>query len=152
MPRGIGRESYSPGPEPVRSHVLQSKKCAFSLQSLIKFRASSMVSVAPIRRTHIFASVQISVFAVSPKQPLDSLPDNFFATCDFLLALLEVISGNRLEVIDVIEVDILHEINLRLNIARHGDIDQEQSSIPPELHQRRQFRAIQDVMRRRSAA
>ena len=45
---------------------------------------------------------------------------------NFLLALFEVAVRDRLEIVDVIEVNVLQEIHLRIDVARDGDIDEKQ--------------------------
>src|SRR4051812_34856647 len=75
-----------------------------------------------------------------------------FTPRDLFLALLQVIVGDGLQVVDVVEVDILEEIHFRLDVAGHRDVDQKQRPVFSELHQWLELLAIEDVMRRSGAA
>src|SRR5262245_33884453 len=90
--------------------------------------------------------------ATRSDQRLRFLGDDGFATCDFIFALLEIIVGNRLQVIDVVEVDVFQEVNFRFDVARDGDVDQEQGAVSAPVHERFEFGAVQNVMRGRRAA
>jgi hypothetical protein len=74
--------------------------------------------------------------------------DDLLAPGDFLLALLKVIVGDALEIIDVVQENILHEVHLWFNVARDGDVDEQKWAIAAKLHQRFEFDPIQNVMRR----
>ena len=43
-------------------------------------------------------------------------------------------------------------VHLRVNVARHSDVYQQQRTIAAQFHQRLKLRAIQNMMRRRCAA
>ena len=49
--------------------------------------------------------------------------DDGFAAGDFLLALLEIVVRDGLQVVDVVEINVIEEIHLRLDVARDGDIN-----------------------------
>ena len=57
-----------------------------------------------------------------------------------------------MQVVDVVEVHILQEIDFRLDVARHRDVDEQQRLVPAELHQRLQFDPVENVVRRGGAA
>ena len=80
------------------------------------------------------------------------LTNDRFAPDDFLPALLEIIVGDGLEVIDVIEVNVLQKVDLGVDVARHGDVDEQQRAVAAQFHQRLEPRAIEHVMRRGGAA
>ena len=87
-----------------------------------------------------------------PEERARLVPDDGLATGDFVLALPQVIRGDFLEIINVVKIDVLQEFDLRVNVARHGDVNQKQRPVLARLHQRLQPGAVQDVMRRRGAA
>src|SRR6185436_14589876 len=55
------------------------------------------------------------------KQGGDFFADNLFATDDLLLALLQVVVGDRLQVVDVVEIDVRHQVHLGIDVAGHRD-------------------------------
>src|SRR5688572_21130579 len=57
------------------------------------------------------------------------LPNDYLAPRYFLFSLAKIIGRNGLEVINVVEVNVIHEVDFRLNVARHGDVDDEQCAI-----------------------
>ena len=59
-----------------------------------------------------------------PKQRLRLLPDDLLAAGDFLLALLEISVSDGLQVINVVEVNVFQEVHFRLDVARHGDVNE----------------------------
>src|SRR5438045_7843929 len=90
--------------------------------------------------------------APAASEALGLLGDDCFASRNLIFALLEIICRDGLEIVDVIEIDILHEIDFRLNIARHGNIDEQQWPIFSCAHEGLKSSAIQNVMRRGGAA
>src|SRR5439155_24685873 len=75
-----------------------------------------------------------------------------FAVDDLPLALLQALISDGLQVIDIVEVDVLQTSDCRLDVPRHGNINQQQRTIPAEFYDRRQSGAVQNVVRRGSAA
>ena len=51
------------------------------------------------------------------------LPNNLHTAGDLRLALLEVIVRDGLQVVYVVEIDILQEVHLGLDVARHREVD-----------------------------
>ena len=45
----------------------------------------------------------------------------WFRSGNFFAALIEIIVGDGLQVVDIVKVDILQEIHFRIDIAGHGD-------------------------------
>src|SRR5437870_2547954 len=80
------------------------------------------------------------------------LPNDRFASGDLLAALLEGVVGDGLEVVDVVEVNVLQKVHLGFDVPRHRDVDQQQGPVFAELHDRLQFGAVENVMRRGGAA
>ena len=86
------------------------------------------------------------------QQRFDLLPDDGFATDDFLAPLFEVIVGDGLQVVNVVEVNVFQKIHLGLDIPWYRDVNQQQRPVLAQLHERLQFRAVQHVMRCGGAA
>ena len=80
------------------------------------------------------------------------LADDGRAPGDFLLALAKVIVGNGLQIIDVVEVNVLQKIDGRINVARHGDVNEQQRPVAAQFHQWLQLRPVKNIMRRGRAA
>src|SRR5690606_23679590 len=80
------------------------------------------------------------------------LANDRLAAGHFHVALLQVIVRDRLEVIDVVEENVLHEVDFGLDVARHGNVDQEQRPATPRGQERFQAAAVDYVMRGRGAA
>ncbi len=57
-----------------------------------------------------------------------------------------------LQVVNVVEIDALQEVHLRLDVAGHGEVNEQQRAVAAQLHQRFQRGAVENVMRRRGAA
>ena len=58
------------------------------------------------------------------------------ACCGLLLALVAVLLHHVLQVVDVVEVDVAHAVDLRVEVARHGDVDEEHGAVPAALEAR----------------
>ena len=43
---------------------------------------------------------------------------------DFLLSEPKIVISNGLQVVNVIKIDVLQKIHFRLDVTRHGDVDQ----------------------------
>src|SRR5438270_3872919 len=69
-----------------------------------------------------------------PEERFHFFANHLLAQSDLLLSLSQIIVGNRLKVIDVVEINIFQEVDLRLDVARHCDIDQKQRAIAAEFH------------------
>ena len=52
--------------------------------------------------------------------------DQFFAVSQLGLALLEVLTGDGLQIVNVVNVDVFQLVAVGINVARHGDVDQQQ--------------------------
>ena len=53
------------------------------------------------------------------------LIDDVPAKREVLLAMLDVLAHERLEIVDVVEINVVEPVNLWINVTRHGDIDHE---------------------------
>ena len=60
--------------------------------------------------------------------------DDLFTPHDFLLSLFEIIVCNRLQVVDVVEENIFHEIDFRFDVTRNGYIDEQQRAVSAKFH------------------
>jgi hypothetical protein len=78
----------------------------------------------------------------------DLFADDGFATGNFVFALLQVIVGNGLKVVDIVQINVLEKIHIGLDVARDGDIYQQERAVFAGSYQRLEFDAIEDVMRR----
>ena len=78
--------------------------------------------------------------------------DQFFAVSQLGLALLEVLPGDGLQVVNVVNVDVFQLVAVGINVARHGDIDQQQRPVPALAKQRLQLVAGEYVVGSRGAA
>src|SRR5207302_10854722 len=86
------------------------------------------------------------------QQRFDLLTDHGFATGDFLTTLFEIIVGDGLQIVNVVEVNVFQKIHFRLDVTWYRDVDQQQWPVLAKLHERLEFRAVQHVMRRGGAA
>ena len=72
---------------------------------------------------------------VEPVQKeLEFVGDNRLHAADFALALLAVGGDDLFEVVDIEEKDIVDSARLRVDVARHRYIDQEQRASAPLAH------------------
>ncbi len=78
--------------------------------------------------------------------------DDGFATGDFLAALAQVVVGDGLEVVNVVEINIFEKIDLRLDVAGNGDINDKQRPVLARFEERREAGAVKNVMRGGGAA
>ena len=72
--------------------------------------------------------------ASSTQQRFCFLPNDLLAAGDFLTALLKSLVGDTLQVVNIIKINVGHEIDFRFNAARHGDVGQ--SKQKPDLRTR----------------
>ena len=75
-----------------------------------------------------------------------------FAQLKLRLALLEVLSGDALEVVDVVNVHVLELVAVGIDVARHGNIDEQQRPMAPLPEQPLKLVACEHVVRRGGAA
>ena len=80
------------------------------------------------------------------------LGNNFFAAGNFFFAQIQIIARDALQVVHVVEVDVIEFADSGVNVARHGDVNQQQRSVFTPFHQRFQCRAIENMLRRGGAA
>src|ERR1035437_7823183 len=83
-------------------------------------------SLVPKRRSYPparFPPVRVT------QQRLRLFADDLFAAGDFFLTLLEVIVGNGLQVVHVVEIYVCQEVDFRLDVAGHGDVDEQQRAV-----------------------
>src|SRR5262245_1143006 len=85
-------------------------------------------------------------------QAASLVANNGFAARDFLFPLAQIVGGNRLQIVNVVEVNVVHEVHIRIDVSRDGDVDEKQRGIFSQLHQRLQPCAVNDVMRSGRAA
>ncbi len=78
--------------------------------------------------------------------------EDFHAADDFRLPLAQVRVGDRLEIVDVIEINIVEQVDRRLEIARHREIDQEKGTAFAAFQEGLELRLGQHVMRRAGGA
>src|SRR5947199_10198494 len=76
------------------------------------------------------------------QQHFDLLTSDGFATDDFLAPLFEVIVGDGLQVVNVVEVNVFQKIHLGLDIPWYRDVNQQQRPVLAQLHERLQLRAV----------
>src|SRR5256885_583058 len=91
-------------------------------------------------------NARLSLHARSSQQSFSLFTNDLPAADYFLFALLQVIIRNGLQVIDVIQKHALHEVHGWIYVARNGDVDQQQWTVPPQLHQRLELRAVKNMM------
>src|SRR5438045_9675994 len=58
--------------------------------------------------------------------------DDFFATRYFLFALVQVIARDGLQIVNVIEVNVPHQVYFRVDVAWDSDVHQKQWTILAE--------------------
>jgi hypothetical protein len=54
----------------------------------------------------------------------DFVANDLFAPNNFLFTLFQIVVGDGLEVVNVIEINVLHEIDFGIDVARHGDVNE----------------------------
>ena len=67
---------------------------------------------------------------------LELLVDDGFGAGDLAGPAREVFADRRLQVVDVVQEDLLDFSGGRLDVARHGDVDDEQRAVAPRPHDR----------------
>ena len=50
------------------------------------------------------------------------------------LAVFDVLLDNPLEIVDVVDVDIVQAVDVRIDVPRYGDIDEKQRPVAPAAH------------------
>ena len=74
--------------------------------------------------------------------------DHLFANHEFLPADVHRLVRNRLERVNVIEVNAIEFIDRGLDVARHGEIDAKKRAVGTRAHDRRELRGGENVVRR----
>src|SRR5204863_8454343 len=64
-----------------------------------------------------------------------------------LLAISHVLANNRVEVVDVVEVDVVELLHVWIHVTRNGNVDEDQRAIPTPLHHVFDIGAIQERFR-----
>ena len=67
-------------------------------------------------------------------EPADFLGDDGLGAQDLARAAREVFADRRLQVVDVVEEDLLDFTGRRLDVARHGDVDDEERTVAARPH------------------
>ena len=80
-------------------------------------------------------------------EPLDFFADNRIGACDLARAPREVLANRCLQIVDVVQEHLLDLAGRRLDIARNGDIDDEQRPVPSGAHHRFDVRPCQNRRR-----
>ncbi len=80
------------------------------------------------------------------------LGDEAFAQLKLGLALLEVLSGDALEVVDVVNVHVLELVAVGIDVARHGNVHEQQRPVATLPEQPLKLVACEHVVRRGGAA
>src|SRR5215831_18477521 len=60
--------------------------------------------------------------------------DDGLAPGEFALASKNVFADDRFEVVHVVEVNVFELLNVRIHVARHGDVDHEEGTIAASGH------------------
>ena len=82
------------------------------------------------------------------REAVDLLLDDLLGLGDDLAARAEVALHDRLQVVDVIQRDPVDVAAARVDVARHGDVDQQQRPAAALGHHQRQLLAAHDRVRR----
>ena len=80
------------------------------------------------------------------------LLDDALGVLRLLLALVAVVLDHVLQVVDVVEVGVAHAVDLGVEVARHGDVDEEHGAVPAALEGALDDLPGDDVVRRRGGA
>ena len=73
--------------------------------------------------------------AMPNQKILELLIDNLSRGLDSARPLRLRVRNDLLEIVDVVEIDVFDLPHRRLNVARHGDVDDEDRPIAPLLHE-----------------
>src|SRR5207244_9284531 len=65
---------------------------------------------------------------------------------------LQAVVSDGLQVVDIVEEDVFQTNDFRLDVPRHGNVNQQQRAILSEFYDRLQFGPVQNVVGRGSAA
>ena len=79
---------------------------------------------------------------------VDFLADDRLGARELGAAPRQVLLHDRLQVVDVVEEHLLELADRRLDVARHGDVDDEQRPVAPRPHHLFDARARQDRLGR----
>ncbi len=79
---------------------------------------------------------------------LDFLADDLLGFDGRLVAAFDVRLHRLIQVVDVVEKDVVQVVDCRLDVARHGDIDQKNRAVLPAGDDGTHLIAGEDVMRR----
>ena len=80
------------------------------------------------------------------------LLDDALGVVRLFLALAAVLLHHVLQVVDVVEVGVAHAIDLGVEVARHGDVDEEDGPMAAVLERALDTLSRDDVVRRRGGA
>ena len=80
------------------------------------------------------------------------LLDDALGVVRLFLALAAVLLDHMLQVVDVVEVGVAHTVDLGVEVARHGDVDEEDGPVPAVLQRALDTLTRDDVVRRRGGA
>ncbi len=80
------------------------------------------------------------------------LHDDALGVVRLFLALAAVLLHHVLQVVDVVEVGVAHAVDLGVEVARHGDVDEEDGPVTPVLERTLDTLTRDDVVRRRGGA
>src|ERR1043166_1879306 len=69
------------------------------------------------------------------------------AQCQLSPAVTHVLAHDRFEVVNVVEVHVVKALHLWIDVARHGDIDEDQWAIPTPCHPLRHVGALKNHSR-----
>src|SRR5262245_16311555 len=64
-----------------------------------------------------------------PEQPMGAFADITFAASYFFAALVQVVVSDSLQVVDVVEIHVFEKVYFWVDVARDGDVNQEQRRI-----------------------
>ena len=73
--------------------------------------------------------------------------NELLAQRQLLLAISDVLADNRIEVVDVVEIYVVELLSVGSDVARNGDVDEDQWAISTRLHHVFDVRAMQQRIR-----
>ena len=90
--------------------------------------------------------------AAALMEALDFGGDEGFGVSSLRAALGHVRSGDRLQIVDVVDEDAVDLVHRRIDVARHGDVDEEHGPVAAAMHEGLSVLAAEDGMRRAGGA
>jgi hypothetical protein len=81
-----------------------------------------------------------------------ALMDQGFAPGDLLTALVHGVISDGLQVVDVVEVDVFQGLNAGIDIARDGQVDEEEGPVAAAFHHGLELVGVQQMVRGTGAA